>query len=758
MNQCFQRAQFLVPLSTVSTYTERPNIMDQLTSDLSLVREFQDPPRSVALWGIGGSGKSQLALRFIEKHRDDYDTFIWIDAHSPVAAIRSYADAFERLKLEYPQHIYDEVRNDGELYDRRGFSIDDNSIIRTVKEWLENTTCRWLVVIDNADNLAWIHDIMPKGRMGSVIITSRDRMVYRLVNHAIHVDQMDTEEALALLFRSANIPSDPRQKHGSDFVAQKSQKHQALLIVDELGYLALAIDLAGAYISQHDFVQEDLSRYLDFLHERSVELLGNEALRDEESYHHTIATVWETSFAAINKTSPSSALLLIFLAHLSTTHIEDRLFDESSIWMYQQTKAHPAWNAVARMVQAIFYFFLPLGCVGFMTSAVHWKPYLQGRALKVAKILLISTPVAFDVILMIVIGTLKKQDLYKGNVVMMDHALLSSETVLILLDFGIGNSVPTFSKWVLPDNEELSNLRLVTLSYTSSVCALWLFGKFLFQVGEETAVHARSLLSQLDFSHTSISHFFAVVRQLHNVSEFTKEWHFIAIIAWIVLWSILMKIFVSTAILAVYYLWCLAVDLLKARTQNRHLAKFLNATTSWLGFEIFFGVLFVISLYVTYKLRIITWIPWIHRDPPPLSVPPLLVNSLLSTTSDGQWNPRAYSDVMAPLTRFSLMQRESDAAYSMHVLVRWWARHRLPLVAQQAWALETERFISMSYSSRTCWSDPLCQQMLIPHLVDVANLCVTTGAGGFGDLQEVLKKLYRSLRMVGKSYGVASDE
>ena len=732
--------------------------MDQIVSDLSNFQEFRDPPRSVALWGIGGSGKSQLAMRFIEKHKHDYSTVLWIDAQSPVAAIRSYAAAFERLKLDYPQHVFDEVRNDGDLYDRRGSSIEDNWVVRTVKEWLEDSSCKWLVVIDNADNLEWVHDIMPRSIMGSVIITSRDRMVYRLVNYAIHVDKMNTEEALSLLLRSAKIPSGTSQKHGSEMIQQKSRKHQALLIVNELGYLALAIDLAGAYISQHDFVQEDLARYLDFFQENSDTLLGNEALRDEEYYHHTIATVWETSFAAINRISPKSALLLIFMAHLSTTHIEDRLFNESSIWRYEQTRAHPNWKTLARFLQAVFYFLLPIGCVYLMERNIPWKPHFQGQALVTVKVLLLSMPFVFDMIMMIILGFSRAQDLYEGNVVPKDRALIRPDTIMILLDLGVGNSLGVFAKWLLPNEENLYSFRMIALGYTSGVGVLWVYENYMSNVGEEMAVHARGLLDQLDFSHSSIARFYAVIRGLQNVSEATKNWRFLGLLAWLLLWVIMLKILVSFAICLVYALWCQLVEFLDVRIPYRRLRFLLNATTSFLGFEIFFAIFFLLSIYGLHKTHIEGWNPWTSRVPPPPSVSPNLVNSLLRTTSDGQWNPRTYSDVMGPLTRFSLMQRETDSAYSMHVLVRWWARNRLPLVLRQAWAREIERFISMSYSSEHCWLDPLCQQMLIPHLVDAANLGVTTGAYSFETLQDLLKRLYRSLRLVGKSYGVASNE
>lgn len=756
--QCSQGARYIIPFSTVNTYTERPNVMDEIISGLSFSQELRDPPLSVALWGIGGSGKSQLALRFVEQHKIAYDTIIWIDAQSPIAAIRSYAVAFERLKLNYPQHVLDDIRNDGDLYDRRGFSIYDNWVIRTVKESLENGVCKWLVVIDNADNLAWIHDIIPRGRMGSLVITTRDRMVYRFVNHAIHVDKMNTEEALELLFRSANIPSNSRQKHGAEFIQQKNRKQQALQIVDELGYLALAVDLAGAYISQHELVQEDLSHYLDFLHENSAALLGNEALQDQENYHHTVANVWETSFAAINKISPNSAQLLIFLAHLSTTHIEDRLFDESSFWIYQQKSAHPGWKAIARTLEVISCFLFPLACAYLFKIIVPWKPNLQGQTLTTVKIVLSLTPILIDIIGMIVVGTLRIHDLSKGNVVKKDSAFISPEITVALLVFGIGNTVPAVSRWLLPENEGSSILREIALGYATAVCGFWVYENHMTTVQEKMAIHARSLLDQLDFSHSSIARFFAVIRQLHNVSEFTRGWHYVFIIAWMIFWAIVLKLLASIVIILFYGVWCWVVDLLEARIQNGRLIKFLKATTSWVGFEIFFGILFVFSLYIVNETHILAWVPWIHKGPLPLRVPPALINSLLIPTPNGQWNPRTYSDLMAPLTRFSLVQREADSAYSMHVLVRWWARNRLPFAMRQAWARETERFISMSYSSSTCWSDPLCHQMMIPHLVDVANLGVTTGAIGYETLQDILKRLYRSLRLVGKSFGVASDD
>lgn len=732
--------------------------MDQVMKELSSFQKFRDPPRSVAFWGIGGSGKSQLALRFVETHRDSYDTIIWIDARSPVAATRSYAVAFERLNLEYPQHVYDQIQSYGDDHDQREFSIDDNWVIQTVKGWLENAVCKWLVVIDNADDLVWMQSIIPRGRMGSLVITSRDRMVYRYVNHAINVGRMGSEEAVALLFRSANIPPNPvPTRHRTELTQQMRRTIQGYWIVDRLGYLALAIDLAGAYISLHDLVQEDLSLYLDFLNENSVALLGNEVLQDEESYHHNVKTVWEASFAAINKSSPDSAVLFIFLAYLSTPNTEDRLFNESSFWLYQQRMAHSVWKAVARTLEAIFCFLIPAACAHFLKANVPWKPNLRGQALLVVKTLLILMPIIFGVITFVVVGSLKKHNVSKGNVMLEDRTVISRETIIILLELGLEHSAPTVYNWLLPEDKGLSFLRGLALRYASAVCMLWVYEVYMSTVSEKVAMHATGLLEQLDFSHSSKGQCSAVIRKYDYVSERTRRWQFVLMIAWVVFSLFVLYYLVTNAILLLYLLWLHAMVPRPARIKGRKLSNCMKATTSRFGFEIFYGTCFVISLYVLDRIHIFDWILNMGRGTPALSVSPLFVNSLLKTNLNGQWNPRIYSDVMAPLTRFSLMQREADSAYSMHVLVRWWARNRLPLAMQHAWIRETERFLSMSYSSKTCWSDPLCHRVLIPHLIEVAILGANTGALGFETVQDVLRKLYRSLSMVQKSYRVASD-
>ena len=711
----------MVPRSTVHTFTERKSLMYQVVNQLSLSQEFRDLPRSIALWGIGGSGKSQLALRFIEKHGDNYTTIIWIDAQTPEAATRSYSEAFERFNLDYPQHVIDESRNDGSLYDRRGISTANSWVIDTVKEWLENTPCNWLVVIDNADNLTWIHDIMPKGRMGSLIVTSRDRMVYRAVNHAIHVDKMSTEEALDLLLRSANIVPDSRQQDEADPVQKQSHEHQAFRIVDQLGYLALAIDLAGAYISQHDFVQEDLSRYLKFLEQNSVPMLGNKALQDAGDYDHTVATVWETSIAAINKTSPASVDLLAFLAYLSPTPVDDRLFAEASMFIHQRSNEHPTWWFLREALLSVVIILLPGIIVQliFGEFILPRKPNLQGRFRIQSWSPIMLIPSALDFITTVPL-VMKIHERLNGNFMIKDHAVWSSEAIVKGLCAGLSSSILTQFTVLYDKKGFLFATIMLRLHYVMGVLLNGSdgFEWYRTNLDQQVALHSWRLLDQLGFSHINKAQILTVGR---SVLTAPRESQIMATGIFFLSAAFLILIFSSLG------------------------RKNILGVTIPEPYEIIVlasGFVFLWPLF---------WHPW-DEEPHLFRVSPVLVNSLLKVTSDGQWNRQMYSEVMVPLTRFSLIQREAGSAYSMHVLVRWWARNRLPIEEQQAWAWEICRFLFMSQKSPTCWEDPLCQQMLIPHLVDIA----TSKSGN--DLSQILEWIDITLTIVGKSHGILPDD
>lgn len=100
--------------------------------------------RTVILHGLGGMGKTQLAIAYMRRHRADYSAALWLNARDQTSLKQSFARAAERILRQYPSLVY--IKN--AVADR-----DLDEIVQAVKRWLdEPKNDRWLVIYDNYDN------------------------------------------------------------------------------------------------------------------------------------------------------------------------------------------------------------------------------------------------------------------------------------------------------------------------------------------------------------------------------------------------------------------------------------------------------------------------------------------------------------------------------------------------------------------------------------------------------------------------------
>ena len=76
-----------MPFATVPTYTERPHLIEELGVKLGKRHGGAGLAHAIAVTGIGGTGKTQLVLRYIEEHEEEYDTILWIDVRSEETAL-----------------------------------------------------------------------------------------------------------------------------------------------------------------------------------------------------------------------------------------------------------------------------------------------------------------------------------------------------------------------------------------------------------------------------------------------------------------------------------------------------------------------------------------------------------------------------------------------------------------------------------------------------------------------------------------------
>lgn len=237
--------------------------------------------------GLGGVGKTQLAIEYAHQFASDYDIVWWIAAETSATIPDHFAALATSLGLQ-PTEGPDELR-------------------AAVHEALR-TAGGWLLILDNADSVDDIAAWVPSGPVstdtpGHVIVTTR-RRGFRQLGTVIDLDVIDMGAAVRLLQTRA-----PDLDHA---VAES--------IADVLGRLPLALEQAAAYL---DRTQIPPREYLDLLTTRPSTLLTGIG---GQLHDRSVATVWELSLDRIGEEDPAGLQLLDICAYLAPEPIPLDLF------------------------------------------------------------------------------------------------------------------------------------------------------------------------------------------------------------------------------------------------------------------------------------------------------------------------------------------------------------------------------------------------------------------------------------------------
>ncbi|KAJ7437600.1 P-loop containing nucleoside triphosphate hydrolase protein, partial [Mycena galericulata] len=243
------------------------------------------------LHGLGGAGKTQIALKFVNESSSRFSNIFFIDT-STSATIETVLKNIAVMK-------------------HSGDSQQDGLL------WLTSQVEEWLLVFDNADDPSInLHDFIPQCNHGNVIITSRNPglRVYAAESHS-HVAEMEEDDAAALLLKSAAQAT------------TVGTKQIATEIVQALHYLPLAIVQAGAYISK----SQDLDSYLTLYTKNQAWLLSDKPAQSHDQYAWTVYTTWQMSF---NQLKPLAATFLQLCSFLYHQGISQEIFSYASKYRY----------------------------------------------------------------------------------------------------------------------------------------------------------------------------------------------------------------------------------------------------------------------------------------------------------------------------------------------------------------------------------------------------------------------------------------
>lgn len=291
---------FQVPFAQNEDFVGREDKINQLHKLLIESNGY----KLVALFGLGGMGKTQVALQLAhEVQRRGTHSVLWLSAISMEAFESSCLDVMKLLRISLAPA--DDARN-------------------ALKRYITSTSDQnWLLIVDNADDMSLLFDaadqgdcisrLLPRSPNAHILITTRFRKIATAIakTNIIELHEMALEEAKGLLTQSL---VDKEQLQDNDLCTT---------LVETLTCLPLAVSQAAHYMNTNDVAIEE---YLDILNKADkemVELLSS-GFHEDSHYNNSqgaVATTWTVSFEKIRMTDPNASGMLRFMAWIEPKNI-----------------------------------------------------------------------------------------------------------------------------------------------------------------------------------------------------------------------------------------------------------------------------------------------------------------------------------------------------------------------------------------------------------------------------------------------------
>jgi tetratricopeptide (TPR) repeat protein len=275
--------KFLVPYHRNPLFVGREKFLLALKTKLAeeVPRQFN---HCVALYGVGGIGKTQCALEYVYANELNYERIYWISAVDQTSLLSGYGKIARKVDLPGLRHA------------------NPVEVAEAVLSWLRKER-NWLVIIDNLDDIDVANGFLPESASQKhVLITTRNPFTMKIPAEPLEVPILDEEASVDLLLTVSKVAAP----------LNSAERQEAVAIVKELGYLPLAINQAAAYVRE---VTGEFVSFSEQYHKNRNEV--HEWPPSSRHYPFSISTTWLMSFKILQENHPRAVRLLRLFSFLN---------------------------------------------------------------------------------------------------------------------------------------------------------------------------------------------------------------------------------------------------------------------------------------------------------------------------------------------------------------------------------------------------------------------------------------------------------
>ncbi|KJK61032.1 Tetratricopeptide repeat [Aspergillus parasiticus SU-1] len=293
---CLDQAPSMSPGLFVGREAELSTIRKDLHPTGEGRQRKQQQQQRLAIGGIGGVGKTQIALTYAQTPHTSYETVLWFNADTEISLKNSFVTA---AGLIFGSQVSE--------------SLEGNEAVRRTREWLSDPhNSKWLLIFDNYDNPSdfKLDCYYPPAAHGAIIITTR--------------------QADQVIGRTALLDIKPFQsvENSLTILETRSKRDNLLLdlfavqLAERLAGLPLALATAGAYLQKSPFT---FQRYLEE-YENRWNIDPRRPVKLQEYQERTLYTTWEISYNRLMEDDPEAAAMLRIMAYFDNQNLWYELF------------------------------------------------------------------------------------------------------------------------------------------------------------------------------------------------------------------------------------------------------------------------------------------------------------------------------------------------------------------------------------------------------------------------------------------------